>query len=255
MINTAGIILMRQDRRGLLMELVKLTVQIERTTATNALFFFPMRQRTLVKWTASNITVPQVVDQALQEQRQAIGPASQDKMIQMQTAQWSDPNTTYRIQWRDPNMDQGLQDKTQMEGLPQTTEDKAERTSPIITAQLDNKKIKKNDSVQTARRSTRLMDKRSGEYKSPEERALQVCYPDTFRTHTANQSKENSNAQFKIKDQKTPMDANVARRALQEVGIDCNDMELLHNLETAIKKTIQTSGKGQINEMQVVQPK
>jgi hypothetical protein len=58
MMNAAGIILMRQDRRGLLMELVKLTVQIERTTAINALLFFPMRQRTLVKWTTSNITVP-----------------------------------------------------------------------------------------------------------------------------------------------------------------------------------------------------
>jgi hypothetical protein len=160
------------------------------------------------------------VDQALQEQRQAIGSASQDRpknkiiIFQMQTAQWSDPNTTDRIQWSHPNMDQGLQDETQTEGLPQTTEDKVERTSPIITAQPDNKKIKKNDSAQTARRSTRLMDKRLGEYKSPEERALQVCYSDTFGTRIANRSKGNSNAQFKIKDRKTPMDENVARRAL-----------------------------------------
>jgi hypothetical protein len=51
------------------------------------------------------------------------------------------------------------------------------------------------------------------------------------------------------------MDENVARRALQEVGIDCNDVELLHNMEKTIKKTIQTSGKGQLNERQVVQPK
>jgi hypothetical protein len=51
------------------------------------------------------------------------------------------------------------------------------------------------------------------------------------------------------------MDEQVARRALQEVGIDCNDMELLHNLEEAIKKTIHISGKGQKYEQQVVQPK
>jgi hypothetical protein len=104
MMNAAGIILMRQDRKGLLMELVKLTVQIERTTAINALLFFPMRQYTRVKWTASNITVPQVVDQALQEQLQATGSTSQDGpknkifFFQMQTTQWSDPQKTDRIQ-------------------------------------------------------------------------------------------------------------------------------------------------------------
>jgi hypothetical protein len=69
-------------------------------------------------------------------------------------------------------MDPGLQDETQTEGLPQLTEDKAERVSSIITTKPDNKKLKNNDSAKTARRSTRLMDKRSGEYKSPEERAL-----------------------------------------------------------------------------------
>jgi hypothetical protein len=41
------------------------------------------------------------------------------------------------------------------------------------------------------------------------------------------------------------MDEQATRRALQEVGIDCNNVELLHNLEKAIKATIQISDKGQ----------
>jgi hypothetical protein len=97
-----------------------------------------------------------------------------------------------QTQWSDLNIDQGLQDDTQIEGLRQTTENKPCKCS-LITAQPDHKKTKHTeDSVQIAR-SRRLMEKRSGEYKSPQERALQVCYPKAFGGHTANRSKDNSN--------------------------------------------------------------
>jgi hypothetical protein len=205
MMTNDGIKLMRQDRRGIVMKQFKLRVQIERTTTINAmvaiLTFFPMRQRAPLTWTAS--TKLQLASQAVQEDCQAISPASQYRpnlqISQMPTTQWSEDQS---IQWSDRNINQGLQ----IEGLSQTPEDKTCQRS-LITAQPDHKKAKQtDDSTQTARRSRRLMDKRSGEYKSPQERALQVCYPDSFGGHTANRSKGNSNAQFKIKDRKTPMD-------------------------------------------------
>jgi hypothetical protein len=76
-------------------------------------------------------------------------------------------------QWSDLNRDQGLQDDTQIEGQSQTPEDK---TCPTFSYHSTARSQKKTDDpTQTARRSRRFMDKRSGEYKSPQERALQVC--------------------------------------------------------------------------------
>jgi hypothetical protein len=71
MMTTDGIKLMRQDKRGIVMEQFKLRVQIERTTTINAmvatLTFFPMRQRTPLTWTASTkvFAAPQFASQAV----------------------------------------------------------------------------------------------------------------------------------------------------------------------------------------------
>jgi hypothetical protein len=57
MMTTDGIKLMRQDRRGTVIEQFKLRVQIERTTTINTMLatltFFPIRQRAPLTWTTS----------------------------------------------------------------------------------------------------------------------------------------------------------------------------------------------------------
>jgi hypothetical protein len=99
------------------------------------------------------------------------------------------------------------------------------------------------------------MNKRAGEYKSPQERALQVCYPNTLGGDTRNRSKGTASVQFKIKDRKIPMDEQVARRALQEVRIDCNNVELLHNLEKGNQGNHSNLRQRTENERQDVEQK